>query len=185
MLNWNFMSRLKWETIDSHITEKKTFKDRLINIRTIKQALGAAKGMMVSQYGELSENDEVAMDAYKHIDGENLWKELTTYALEKWGVQKIGFTKIPRDIILQGNHILYHYALVFLEEMRKDWMDDAPHALAGYETMRAYNHLGKAVLDISSWLRKRGIRCQPNHPLGGLVSYVPLAGKAGLGGQGI
>ncbi|MHA1510108.1 MAG: 4Fe-4S double cluster binding domain-containing protein [Promethearchaeota archaeon] len=181
----NFMSRLKWETIDKHITEKKTFKDRLIRIRTTKQALGAGKGMAITQYHELSENNEVQEDDYMSIDGETLWKELTTYAREKWGVQKIGFTEIPRDIILKGNHILYKYALVFIEEMRKDWMDDAPHALAGYETMRAYNHLGKAVLDISSWLRKKGIRCQPNHPLGGLISYVPLAGKAGLGGQGM
>jgi len=180
-----FMARLKWETINHHITEKKTFKDRLVRIRTLKQALGAAKGMMVSQYRELSENIEVAKNAYLNIDGEALWKELTTYAREKWGVQKIGFTKIPRDIILQGNHILYHYALVFIKEMQKNRIDDAPHALAGYETMRTYNHLGKAVLDISSWLRKKGVRCQPNHPLGGLVSYVPLAGKAGLGWQGM
>ncbi len=75
-----FMARLKWETINNHITEKKTFKDRLVRIRTIKQALGAAKGMMVSQYRELSENIEVAKNAYMHIDGEALWKELTTYA---------------------------------------------------------------------------------------------------------
>jgi len=180
-----FMARLKWETIDNHMTEKKTLKDRLVNIRTYWQALGAGKGMIISQYRELSKNNEVQQEAYKLIDGEDLWEELINYAREKWGVQKIGFTQIPPDIILKGNHILYKYALVFIEEMRKDWMDDAPHALAGYETMRAYNHLGKAVLDCASWLRKKGVRCQPNHPLGGLVSYVPLAGKAGLGWQGM
>ncbi len=181
----NFMSRLKWETIDNHITEKKTFKDRLVGIRTIKQSLGAGKGMAISQYRELSENKEVPKEGYTHIDGEALWKELNIYARKKWEVQKIGFTQIPQDIILQGNHILYKYALVFIKEMRKPWIDDAPHALAGYETMRTYNQLGKAVLDISSWLRKKGVRCQPNHPLGGLISYVPLAGKAGLGWQGM
>ena len=181
----NFMSRLKWETIDNHITEKKTLKDRLVRIRTIRQGLGAGKGMAISQYRQLSENYNVPKEAYTNINGEALWKELNAYAKEKWGIQKIGFTKIPRDIILKGNHILYKYALVFIKEMRKNWIDDAPHALAGFETMRTYNQLGKAVLDISSWLRKKGIRCQPNHPLGGLVSYVPLAGKAGMGWQGM
>ena len=185
LLRDDFMSRFKWVTVNNNIKDKKTFKDRLIGIRTMRQALGAVKGTTVSQYRELCENDEVPGDVYANIDGEALWKELTIYAREKWGIQKFGFTEIPRDIVLQGRHVLYKYALVFIEEMRKDRIDDAPHALAGYETMRAYNHLGQAVLDISSWLRKKGIRCQPNHPLGGLVSYVPLAGKAGLGWQGM
>ena len=65
--------------------------------------------------------------------------------------------------------------------MRKEYIDDAPHSSAGFETMRIYNHLGKIVFDIAKWLREKGIRCQANHPIGGLVSYVPLAGKAGFG----
>jgi ferredoxin len=181
----NFMDRLKYETIYKNITEKKTFKDRLVRIRFIKQAIGAGRGMALTQYRQLSENNEVSQDAYTNIDGEALWKELASYAKEKWGIQKIGFTQIPPDIILKGNHILYKYALVFIKEMRKKWIDDAPHALAGFETMRTYNQLGKAVIDIASWLRKKGVRSQPNHPLGGLTSYVPLAGKAGLGWQGM
>lgn len=181
----NFMDRLKYETIYKNITEKKTFKDHLIKIRTIIQGIGAAKGMAISQYRKLSENIQVPEDAYTLIDGDELWKELNNYAQEKWGIQKIGFTEIPRDIIIQGKHILYKYALVFIMEMRKKQIDDAPHALAGFETIRIYNELGKAVLEIGSWLRKKGIKCQPNHPLGGLVSYVPLAGKAGLGWQGM
>ena len=149
----NFMSRLKWETIDhaNRNFEKRTFKDRLIKIRFIIQAIGAGRGMALTQYRQLSENNEVLKEAYTKIDGEALWKELASYAKEKWGIQKIGFTQIPPDIILKGNHILYKYALVFIKEMRKKWIDDAPHALAGFETMRTYNHLGKAVIDIASW----------------------------------
>ena len=185
LLRDNFMDRLKYETVHKNITEKNTFKDRLVFIRTIRQGIGAAKGMAISQFRKLSDNKKVPEKSYTQIDGESLWKELTIYAKEKWGIQKIGFTEVPRDIIIQGNHILYKYAIVFIEEMRKNKIDDAPHGLAGFETIRIYNHLGKAVLDISSWLRKKGIRCQANHPLGGLVSFVPLAGKAGLGWQGM
>ena len=181
----NFMSRFKWVTVNDHLRDKYTFKDRLIKIWTIKQGLGAGRKMIISQFRELSENENVQENEYERINGKELWEELTRYAKEKWKIQKIGFTKIPHDIILKGRHILYEYALVFIDEMRKNWMDDAPHARAGYETMRVYNHLGCAVLDIASWLRKKGIRCQPNHPLGGLVSYVPLAAKAGLGWQGM
>ena len=185
LLRDSFMDRMKFDTLNKYMTEKKTFKDRLIFIRTIIQGFGAAKGMAFSQYRKLSENIQVPEEAYAHIDGDELWKELNNYAKEKWGIEKIGFTQIPRDIIIKGNHILYKYALVFIMEMRKKQIDEAPHALAGFETIRIYNELGKAVLDIGSWLRKKGIRCQPNHPLGGLVSYVPLAGKAGLGWQGM
>ncbi len=56
---------------------------------------------------------------------------------------KFGFTEVPRDIIFQGRHILFKYALVFIEEMRKDFIDDAPHLKAGYETIRVYNSLAK------------------------------------------
>ena len=48
--------------------------------------------------------------------------------------------------------------------------------------LAVYNSLGLAVNDIARWLRRNyGIHCQSNHPLGGLVSTVPLAVKAGLG----
>ncbi|QEE17038.1 4Fe-4S double cluster binding domain-containing protein [Promethearchaeum syntrophicum] len=185
LLRDSFMDRMKYDTLYKYMTEKKTFKDRLIFIRTIRQGFGATRRMLFSQYRKLSENIQVSKEAYTHINGVELWKELNIYAQEKWGIKKIGFTEIPRDIIIKGNHILYKYALVFIMEMRKKQIDDAPHALAGFETIRIYNKLGKAVLDIGSWLRKKDIRCQPNHPLGGLVSYVPLAGKAGLGWQGM
>ena len=59
----NFMDRLKYETIYKNITEKKTFKDRLVRIRFIIQAIGAGRGMAISQYRELSENLEVPKDA--------------------------------------------------------------------------------------------------------------------------
>ncbi len=180
-----FMERMKWMTMNGHIKQKKTFKDRLRMVPTLLQGAGAARGMIFRQYRHLSRNRRVDSAAYKKIDGKKLWNDLEKYARQKWGLIKIGFTEVPRDIIFQGRHILYKYALVFIEEMRKEFIDDAPHLNAGYETIRVYNHLGAAVIDIANWLRKKGVRSQANHPLGGLVSFVPLAGKAGLGWQGM
>ena len=87
------------------------------------------------------------------------------------------------DIILLDLKMPVMNGFEAIEEMRKDRIDTAPEHAAGVETMRAYWHLGKAVNDIARWLRKRGIRCQPNHPLDGLTVTPPLAGKAGLGWQ--
>lgn len=68
--------------------------------------------------------------------------------------------------------------------MRKNKIDKAPLAPAGGEAIRVYARLGNAVNGIARWLRKRGIRCQPQHPMGGLTMTPPLAAKAGLGWQG-
>ncbi len=54
---------------------------------------------------------------------------------------------------------------------------------AGVETIRVYAKLGKAMNDIARWLRSKGIKCQPNHPVGGLVLFPALAAKAGMGWQ--
>ena len=89
---------------------------------------------------------------------QDLWEELNKYALEKWGIKKIGFTHIPPELIFSGRFISYPYALIFIEEMRKDRIDKAPELAAGVETMRVYWHLGNAVNDIARWLRKKGIK---------------------------
>ena len=113
-----------------------------------------------------------------------LWQELIEYSSDKWDIIKIGFTELPTQLIFKEKYVLFRYALVFMQEMKKDKIDTAPLLTAGMEVMRVYATLGEAVNDIARWLRKKGIRCQSNHPLGGLVCTPPLAGKAGMGGQG-
>lgn len=115
---------------------------------------------------------------------QNLWEELNEYAKKEFGYVKIGFTKLPTELIFEGKAVLYSYALVFIEEMRKEKMDVAPDLAAGNEVLRVYGTLGKAVNKTARWLRKKGIRAQSVHPVGGLVNLPPLAGKAGMGGQG-
>ncbi len=113
-----------------------------------------------------------------------LWKDLSDYAWGKWRV-KLGFTEVPTEIIFQNKAILFKYSLVALQEMDKEKIDKAPDPDAGEEVLAVYKSLGLAVTDIARWLRRMyGIRCQANHPLGGLVNTVPLAVKAGMGWSG-
>jgi len=110
-----------------------------------------------------------------------IWQSLTEYAWENWRVT-LGFTEVPRGVIFKDKAILFKYALVAIQEMDKAKINTAPELDAGEEVLAVYNSLGCAVVDIARWLRKTyGIRCQANHPLGGLVNTVPLAVKAGMG----
>jgi epoxyqueuosine reductase QueG len=70
--------------------------------------------------------------------------------------------------------------------MKKDKIDLAPTIDAGGEVQRVYYSLGHAINEMAHLLREKyGIKCQTSHPLGGLVNTPPLAGKAGMGWQGL
>ncbi|ACL70104.1 hypothetical protein [Halothermothrix orenii] len=137
----------------------------------------------INESGQISSTaqEKYLIESYPNKE---LWNKLKNYAWEKWGVI-IGFTELPRQLIFKDKAVLFKYALVCIQEMDKNKIDLAPELDAGEEVQRVYNSLGIAVNDIANWLRKNfGIKCQSNHPLGGLVDTSPLAGKAGLGWQG-
>ena len=113
-----------------------------------------------------------------------LWDELSKLVGKKWGDVRIGFTELPRQMIFRDKFTLFRYALVVSQEMNKDKIAHAPGSRASQEVMRVYASLGMVVNEIARWLRKKGVRCQSNHPMGGLVNNPSLAGKAGLGWQG-
>jgi len=113
-----------------------------------------------------------------------LWEDLNRYSRDKWGIIKIGFTKLPRELIFRDKLVLFPNVLIFMMEMDKKKIDTAPNVPAGKEAMRIYAKLGIAVNDIADWLRTKGIRCQSNHPLRGLTLTPPLGGKSGMGWQG-
>ncbi len=184
LLQQNPIDRIKYLNVQENMEDVTSIKDRFIHFLARKHMWGAIIGM-ARQYRIISRNNKVKTVHVSKMDSQILWNALHEYAQTKWKLSNIGFTEIPRDIIIKGRHIFYKYALIFIEEMQKDRIDASPHMESGYETFRAYNHLGHAVIDIAKWLQNRGVRCQPNHPLGGLVSFVPLAGKAGLGWQGM
>jgi NAD-dependent dihydropyrimidine dehydrogenase PreA subunit len=112
-----------------------------------------------------------------------LWKELNGF-VQKWNDVRLGFTELPQQMIFKGKFTLFRYAFVVSQEMKKDKIDQAPEFQAGQEVMRVYGSLGLVVNEIARWLRRRGMRCQSNHPLGGLTNTPSLAGKAGMGWQG-
>ena len=120
----------------------------------------------------------------KSYPNKDLWLELQDYAKTKWDIMKIGFTDLPQELIFRNKMVLFRHALIFMQEMKKEKIDKAPGIEASDETIRIYAELGEAVADIAKWLRSNGIRSQAVHPLGGLVCTPPLAGKAGMGGQG-
>lgn len=108
---------------------------------------------------------------------------LEKYA-ESLGVSRIGYTKVDRDMIFKDTGILYDNAIVFLIEMKKSAIDTAPSKIAIKEIFRTYNELGIIVNKVSDYLRKLGYNAMAGPAVGGDVSYVPLAEKAGLGAMG-
>ena len=137
----------------------------------------------LEQNGQYTDKSAIK-EHIKTYPNKDLWSDLQNYAREKWDIVKIGFTELPTQLIFKNKLVLFRYALVFIQEMKKDKIDKAPDIEAGDETMRIYASLGEAVTDIAEWLRLKRIRSQAVHPLGGLVCTPPLAGKAGMGGQG-
>lgn len=114
-----------------------------------------------------------------------VWRQLKNYAWDKWKV-KIGFTELPEDLIFKGKAVLFKYVLVCIQEMAEENIEKAPKLQAGIEMQRVCNSLGLAVNDIADWMRKSySIKCQTNHPFVGLINVAPLAGKAGMGCQGM
>lgn len=97
------------------------------------------------------------------------------------GVSSIGYTKVDRNMIFKDEKILYENAIVFLIEMKKEAINTAPSKIAIKEIFRTYNELGIIVNKVSKYLRKLGFNAMAGPAVGGAVSYVPLAQKAGLG----
>lgn len=136
---------------------------------------------MKAQFGELVQNTSTG-ELTDNPD--EVWHDLREYAKKKWNIHSIGFTEAPREVVFRDHVVLYRYAIVIIEEMEKDKIDQAPNVPTTTEVMRVYAYLGEAANDIAMWLRKRGIKCQPLHPLGGLINTLPLVGKAGQGWLG-
>ncbi|MTI69684.1 MAG: epoxyqueuosine reductase [Firmicutes bacterium] len=117
----------------------------------------------------------------KTFPNKGIWNDLLQYSWNKHKVI-VGFTKVPEEYIFEGKAIPFQYALVFAQKMKKEPIEKAPELDAGMEVMNTYNSLGIATNDIIKWLKtKYEIMGMANHPLGGLVDFVPLAEKAGLG----
>lgn len=100
------------------------------------------------------------------------------------GVDQIGYTHVPADLIFNGHKILYGKAIVIAMAMRSEEMITAPSKRALKEVFRSYYGLGVAVNRIADYMRERGFNVMAAPAVGGDVSYVPLAERAGMGAIG-
>lgn len=128
---------------------------------------------------------EVTNNLSNTFPNNDIWTDIEQYAWKKWKV-KIGFTELDEELIFKGKGVLFKYCITCMQEMDKTQIDKAPKLDAGQEVQKVYNSLGLAVNDIARYMRKKfDIKCQSNHPLGGVVNTAPLFGKAGMGWQGL
>ncbi|MHA1727607.1 MAG: hypothetical protein ACTSWY_02610 [Promethearchaeota archaeon] len=117
----------------------------------------------------------------------NFWSEITTKA-ESIGIDLIGFAPVNEKFIFIKDHIsgiefpiLYDNAIVLGMEMKFDAIDTAPDPLAGMESMRVYAELGVATNILADFIKNKGYKAIPCHPLGGPILYPPMAVEANLG----
>ncbi len=110
-------------------------------------------------------------------------EELEAY-IRTLGVSGIGYTTVDAHMIFKDKAIQYNQAIVLTMEMNKASIDTVPSKTGIKEIFRTYYGLGVAVNKISSYMQVRGYNAMPSPALGGNVSYIPLAEKAGLGVAG-
>ncbi len=132
----------------------------------------------LEETGHLPEQDAALLESFPNRER---WRALQRYAWERFRVI-LGFTEIAEDMIFKRKAVPFRYAIVCIQEMAAEPFRRAPDTAAGCEVVHIYSALGRATNKIASWLRdEHGVHCQANHPLGGLVDFVPLAEKAGMG----
>ncbi len=110
-------------------------------------------------------------------------QELEEYA-KLIGVDKIGYTKLTPELILESQELLYDNMIVFIKEMDKDLIALAPHKKTMVMIHKTYYQMGKQANKIAKFLRKKGYSVQAGPALGGLSIYPVLAQRADLGAIG-
>lgn len=131
----------------------------------------------IKKFNEISTENNLK----SNYPNKKLWEELSEYAFYDLDM-KIGFTELPNEFIFKGKSVIFKYSIVCIEEMDKERISTAPSFQSSDEVIGVYESLGMGVNELADYLRKKyKIKCQSNHPLGGLVNFVPLAVKAGLG----
>lgn len=145
---------------------------------------------MMSYYSGILTEAEVSIDSLQPPQGEKLIEIDETFIsrlkerAHSLGITEIGFCEVPNSAVFKENKIVYSHAIVCLQEMKKEEIKQAPGNAAGYETMRVYVELGKAINELSRWIADSGVPTQPGHPYRGQTLYPKLAVKANLGFQG-
>jgi len=122
-------------------------------------------------------------DNFIHSITDEQLKDFKKYA-KSLGIDNIGFTKIPRQLIFKERAICYENAIVLIKEMDKNAISKAPSVTTLKSVFETYDTLGILTNKLTDYLKENNFYAQASHPLGGLVLYPPLAQKAGLGWLG-
>ena len=146
-----------------------------ITFRAIPYGLRAILGIRKS-FKTLKKNPKNTITS---ITAEGL-HEFEEYA-KSIGVDKIGYTKLTPELILENQELLYSNVIVIIKEMNKNLIAIAPHKKTMAMIMKTYFQMGKQVNKLSKFLRKKGFSVHAGPALGGLSVYPVLAQRADLG----
>ncbi len=161
------------------IFQEKNIKAKIrISIRALPYVLRAILGIRKS-FKSLKKNPKNALTS---ITTEDL-HELEEYA-KSLDVDKIGYTKLTPELILESQELLYDNIIVLIKEMDKNLIALAPHKKTMVMIMKTYYQMGKQANKIAKFLRKKGYSCHAGPALGGLSLYPVLAQRADLGAIG-
>ncbi|MHA2029894.1 MAG: hypothetical protein ACW99A_18960 [Candidatus Kariarchaeaceae archaeon] len=106
-------------------------------------------------------------------------------------VTRIGYTKINHELTYENSQINTNEisAIVFTIQMNYQDMQTVPSIETATEVHRVYFEVGKVVVELTRYLRSKGIQATGHHPLGDVNEYhhilmPPHAVAAGLGEKG-
>ncbi|MFW9970231.1 MAG: [Fe-S]-binding protein [Candidatus Odinarchaeota archaeon] len=158
--------------------EKNIKVEPKITFRAIPYALRAILGIRKS-FKTLKKNPKNPIST---ITPQGLQK-FEEYA-KSLGVDKIGYTKLTPELILENQELLYGNMIVLIKEMDKKLIDIAPHKKTMVMIMKTYFQMGKQVNKLSRFLRKKGFSVHAGPALAGLSLYPVLGKTANLGAIG-
>lgn len=149
-----------------------------ITFRAVPYALRAILGIRKS-FITLKKNPKNPVTS---ITPEGL-HEFEEYA-KSLGVDKIGYTKLTPELILENQELLYDNMIVLIKEMDKNLIAIAPHKKTMGMIMKTYFQMGKQVNKLSTFLRKKGFSVHAGPALAGLSLYPVLGQRTNLGAIG-
>ncbi|HML05204.1 MAG TPA: 4Fe-4S binding protein [Methanobacterium sp.] len=163
----------------SPASPEKLMPDKLkITLKTLSKQLSIAKNMEFT-VKSLKNNPENPKMGTKN----EFFDEFENYA-KSIGIDKLGYVKVPSQLIFKDKAILYGNAIILIMEMDKEAIDAAPSEVTQEMGVVTYDELGKKTNELAEFLRKNGFGAHASHPAGGIVMYPHLAQYAGLGYMG-
>lgn len=173
------VNRKKGSLMAASTSPEKLMPDKLkITFKTLPKQLSIAKNM---EYAVKSLKDNP--NSPNTTDEDGFIRKFEDYA-HSIGIDKIGYSKVPREFIFKDRSVLFENAIVLITEMDKKAVDAAPSEETQEMGVVTYDELGKKTNMLAEFLRENGFAAHASHPAGGIVVYTWLAQYAGLGYKG-